>query len=217
MIEYIRDISFYLLEGTRVTILVFAFTLAFSLPLGLLGALLKRTGIKPLVWLLDGYTWVIRGTPLLLQLFFVVYGLPILLGQFFLIDELVGAIITFIINYTAYFIEIFRGGMNSIHKSQYEASQSLSLSPLQSFLYVIFPQTIKKTLPSITNETITLVKDTALVSAVAISDLLRNTKEVVVRDFRVEAYLVAAIIYLLMTYVIVFIFRKIEKRHAHYA
>lgn len=217
MIEYIRDISLYLLEGTRVTILVFAFTLAFSLPLGLLGALLKRTGIKPLVWLLDGYTWVIRGTPLLLQLFFVVYGLPILLGQFFLIDELVGAIITFIINYTAYFIEIFRGGMNSIHKSQYEASQSLALSPLQSFLYVIFPQTIKKTLPSITNETITLVKDTALVSAVAISDLLRNTKEVVVRDFRVEAYLVAAIIYLLMTYVIVFIFRKIEKRHAHYA
>ena len=145
---------------------------------------------------------MIRGTPLLLQLFFVVYGLPILLGQFFLIDELVGAIITFIINYTACFIEIFRGGMNSIHKSQYEASQSLSLSPLQSFLYVIFPQTIKKTLPSITNETITLVKDTALVSAVAISDLLRNTKELVVRDFRVEAYLVAAIIYLLMTYVI---------------
>lgn len=107
--------------------------------------------------------------------------------------------------------------MNLFHKSQYEASQSLALSPLQCFLYVIFPQTIKKTLPSITNETITLVKDTALVSAVAISDLLRNTKEVVVRDFRVEANLVAAIIYLLMTYVIVFIFRKIEKRHAHYA
>ncbi|HKL84022.1 MAG TPA: ABC transporter permease subunit [Bacilli bacterium] len=99
----------------------------------LLSSLLKRTGIKTLVWFLEGYTWVIRGTPLLLQLFFVVYGLPILLGQFFLIDELVGAIITFIINYTACFIEIFRGGMNSIHKSQYEASQSLASRPYKVF------------------------------------------------------------------------------------
>lgn len=217
MNDYLFDIVGYLVEGTGITLLVFSLTLLFSLPLGLLGALLKRSKIKPLVWLLDIYTLVIRGTPLLLQLFFVVYGLPILFGQFFLIDELTGAIITFIINYTAYFIEIFRGGMNAIHKSQYEASQSLSLSPFQTFYYVIFPQTIKKTIPSITNETITLIKDTALVSAVAISDLLRNTKEVVVRDFRVEAYLVAAVIYLVLTYVIVFIFKKIEKRQRHYA
>lgn len=217
MSSYLSSILGYLLEGTKVTLLVFALTLLFSLPLGLLGALLKKTGIKMVVWILDIYTWVIRGTPLLLQLFFVVYGLPILFGQFFLMDEMVGAIITFIINYTAYFIEIFRGGMGAIHKSQYEAAKVLSLNPLQSFIYVIFPQTIKKTLPSITNETITLVKDTALVSAVAISDLLRNTKEVVVRDFRVEAYLVAAVIYLLLTYVIVFIFKRIEKKHAFYA
>lgn len=217
MIDYMLTISGYLLEGTKVTLLVFSLTLIFSLPLGLLGALLKKTGIKILTWILDMYTWVIRGTPLLLQLFFVVYGLPILFGRFFLIDEMAGAIITFIINYTAYFIEIFRGGMNAIHKSQYEAAKSLSLSPMQSFVYVIFPQTLKKTLPSITNETITLIKDTALVSAVAISDLLRNTKEVVVRDFRVDAYLVAALIYLVLTYVIVFVFKKIEKKHAHYA
>lgn len=217
MIDYLLDIFSYLIEGTGITLLVFSLTLLFSLPLGLLGALFKRSKLKPLVAILDLYTLVIRGTPLLLQLFFVVYGLPILFGQFFLIDELTGAIITFIINYTAYFIEIFRGGMNAIHKSQYEAAKSLSLSPFQTFYYVIFPQTIKKTLPSITNETITLIKDTALVSAVAISDLLRNTKEVVVRDFRVEAYLVAAVIYLVLTYGIVYFFKQLEKRQRHYA
>lgn len=217
MMTYFSEIIAYLIKGTGITLLVFAFTLVFSLPLGLLGALLKRSKIKPLVFILDFYTLVIRGTPLLLQLFFVVYGLPILFGQFFLIDELTGAIITFIINYTAYFIEIFRGGMNAIHKSQYEAAKSLSLNSFQSFYYVIFPQTIKKTLPSITNETITLIKDTALVSAVAISDLLRNTKEIVVRDFRVEAYLVAAVIYLILTYAIVFFFKQLEKRQRHYA
>lgn len=158
MIEYLASVFSYILQGTGVTLLVFTLTFLFSLPLGLLGAILKKSKIKPLVTILDFYTWLIRGTPLLLQLFFVVYGLPILFGSRFLFDELTGAIVTFIINYTAYFIEIFRGGMNSIHRSQYEASQVLSLNPLQSFFYVIFPQTIKKTLPSIINETITLIK-----------------------------------------------------------
>src|SRR5690606_12517229 len=111
----------------------------------------------------------------------------------FLIDEIYGAIITFIINYTAYFIEIFRGGMNAIPKSQYDASKALSLSKYQMYRHIVIPQTLHKTLPSIANELITLIKDTALVSAVAISDILRNTKETVSQDFRVEAYFVAAV------------------------
>jgi polar amino acid transport system permease protein len=214
--NYIGLILENLLDGTKVTLTVFALTWVFSIPLGLVLALLKRSNIKVITYLLDLYTWIIRGTPLLLQLFFVVYGLPILFGEFFLIPELWGAIVTFIINYTAYFIEIFRGGMNAIPKNQYEAASVLSLSKRQTFLYILLPQTVKKTLPSIANETITLVKDTALISAVAISDLMRNTKDTVARDFRVEAYFVAAIIYLVLTYVLVYVFKQIERKKAYY-
>ncbi|MDX9808256.1 MAG: amino acid ABC transporter permease [Acholeplasma sp.] len=209
--DYIIEVLLYLLQGSKTTLLVFSMTLL-SIPLGLFLAVIRKLNIGIVNRLLDLYTWIIRGTPLLLQLFFVVYGLPILFGSIFLIDELYGAIFTFIINYTAYFVEIFRGGMNAIPKSQYDASKALSLSPYQMFRYVILPQTIHKTLPSIANEMITLVKDTALVSAVAISDILRNTRETVSQDFRVEAYFVAAMLYLVMTYVIVYIFKRIEKR-----
>jgi polar amino acid transport system permease protein len=209
--DYIIEVLLYLLQGSKTTLLVFSMTLL-SIPLGLFLAVIRKLNIGFIHRLLDMYTWVIRGTPLLLQLFFVVYGLPILFGSIFLIDEIYGAIFTFIINYTAYFVEIFRGGMNAIPKSQYDASKALSLSPYQMYRHVILPQTIHKTLPSIANEMITLVKDTALVSAVAISDILRNTRETVSRDFRVEAYFLAAMLYLVMTYVIVYIFKRIEKR-----
>ena len=209
--SYIIEVFEYLLEGSKTTLLVFSMTLL-SIPLGLLFAVIRKLNVRFVNPIIDFYTWVIRGTPLLLQLFFVVYGLPILFGSLFLFDEMYGAILTFIINYTAYFIEIFRGGMNAIPKSQYDASKALSLNPYQMYRHVIIPQTIHKTLPSIANEMITLVKDTALVSAVAISDILRNTRETVSQDFRVEAYFVAAILYLMMTYVIVYFFKKIEKR-----
>lgn len=209
--SYIIEVFQYLLEGSKTTLLVFSMTLL-SIPLGLLLAVIRKLNLPFVNRVIDLYTWVIRGTPLLLQIFFVVYGLPILFGSFFLFDEMFGAILTFIINYTAYFIEIFRGGMNAIPKSQYDASKALSLNPYQMYRHVIIPQTLHKTLPSIANEMITLVKDTALVSAVAISDILRNTRETVSQDFRVEAYFVAAILYLMMTYVIVFIFRRIEKK-----
>ncbi len=209
--NYILEVFKYLLEGSKTTLLVFSMTLL-SIPLGLCLAVIRKLNIPFVNRIIDFYTWVIRGTPLLLQLFFVVYGLPILFGSFFLFDEMVGAIITFIINYTAYFVEIFRGGMNAIPKTQYDASKALNLNRYQMYRYVILPQTIHKTLPSIANEMITLVKDTALVSAVAISDILRNTRETVSQDFRVEAYFVAAVLYLAFTYVIVLVFKWIEKK-----
>ncbi|WP_025725326.1 amino acid ABC transporter permease [Acholeplasma granularum] len=209
------DILKYILEGSKTTLLVFSFTLL-SIPLGLLFAVIRRSSIKIVKRTINFYTWIIRGTPLLLQLFFVIYGLPIMFGSLFLFDELYGAIFTFIINYTAYFIEIFRGGMDSISKNQYDASISLSLSPYQRYRHIIIPQTLHKTLPSVVNELITLIKDTALLSAVAISDILRNTRELVNRDFRVDAYFVAAAIYLLLTYIIVLIFKKLEKKYAKY-
>jgi polar amino acid transport system permease protein len=211
---YIGEILKSLLDGLKVTGLIFFFTLVFSIPLGLLGAVLKRSRFKIIVKSLDAYTWIIRGTPLLLQLYFTVFGLPMMFG--FQVNRMSMAIITFIINYTAYFIEIFRGGMNSISRGQYEAYQVLGLTPNQGYFHIVIPQTLKKTLPAISNEAITLIKDTALVASVAILDILKITQRLVTASLRFEAYFVAAALYLGLSYLVVAVFRKIEQKTSFY-
>lgn len=224
---YISEVIKALLEGTKNTIIIFVVTLLFSLPLGLMGCLFKKVKFtpfrkiknckfNPLKFILDIYTWVIRGTPLLLQLFVVYFGLPIIFGEKFSLAALPAACITFVINYAAYFIEIFRGGLETINKGQFDACYVLGMSKVQTYIRIIIPQTIKKVLPSITNEAITLVKDTALASVITVADLLFYTKQKVSLDFRMDAYFVAAIIYLLFSLIIVFIFRKIEKKYSYY-
>ena len=224
---YISEVIKALLEGTKNTIIIFVVTLLFSLPLGLMGCLFKKVKFtpfkkiknckfNPLKFILDIYTWVIRGTPLLLQLFVVYFGLPIIFGEKFSLAALPAACITFVINYAAYFIEIFRGGLETINKGQFDACYVLGMSKFQTYIRIIIPQTIKKVLPSITNEAITLVKDTALASVITIADLLFFTKQKVSLDFRMDAYFVAAIIYLVFSLIIVFIFRKIEKKYSYY-
>ena len=224
---YISEVIKALLEGTKNTIIIFVVTLLFSLPLGLMGCLFKKVKFtpfrkiknckfNPLKFILDIYTWVIRGTPLLLQLFVVYFGLPIIFGEKFSLAALPAACITFVINYAAYFIEIFRGGLETINKGQFDACYVLGMSKVQTYIRIIIPQTIKKVLPSITNEAITLVKDTALASVITVADLLFYTKQKVSLDFRMDAYFVAAIIYLVFSLIIVFIFRKIEKKYSYY-
>lgn len=224
---YISEVIKALLEGTKNTIIIFVVTLLFSLPLGLMGCLFKKVKFtpfkkiknckfNPLKFILDIYTWVIRGTPLLLQLFVVYFGLPIIFGEKFSLAALPAACITFVINYAAYFIEIFRGGLETINKGQFDACYVLGMSKVQTYIRIIIPQTIKKVLPSITNEAITLVKDTALASVITVADLLFFTKQKVSLDFRMDAYFVAAIIYLVFSLIIVFIFRKIEKKYSYY-
>lgn len=224
---YISEVIKALLEGTKNTIIIFVVTLLFSLPLGLMGCLFKKVKFtpfrkiknckfNPLKFILDIYTWVIRGTPLLLQLFVVYFGLPIIFGEKFSLAALPAACITFVINYAAYFIEIFRGGLETINKGQFDACYVLGMSKVQTYIRIIIPQTIKKVLPSITNEAITLVKDTALASVITVTDLLFYTKQKVSLDFRMDAYFVAAIIYLIFSLIIVFIFRKIEKKYSYY-
>jgi len=148
--EYLIEVVGKLGQGAKITLLLFSVTFMLSIPLGLIGAVLKRSRFLPLVKILDLYTWIIRGTPLLLQLYFAVYGLPIIIknitGSPARFNELTVASITFAFNYTAYFIEIFRGGMNSINKGQFEACQVLRLNKIQTFSRVILPQTFKKTI-----------------------------------------------------------------------
>lgn len=213
-LEYIKLITGFILQGTGITLKVYFVTAVFSVPLGIICALGKLSSIPPLRWLLGAYTWIFRGTPLLLQLYFAYFGLPIFGVEF---SPLMAAYVTFSLNYAAYFTEIFRGGIQSIDKGQYEAAHALGMSYLQTMRRIILPQAVKRILPPMGNEAINLIKDTALCAALAIPEILRNAKVTVARDFNVQAYIIAAIIYLLFTFVIIWLFRVLEKRYSYYS
>lgn len=212
--EDLVNISLYILQGAVISLKIYVITILFAIPLGMLCAIGKLTKIAPLKWFLEMYTWVFRGTPLLLQLFFTYFGLRILLGVE--LSKEMAAYLTFIINYAAYFTEIFRAGIQSIDKGQYEAAKALGMNYRMTMKRIIIPQAIKVILPPTGNEAVTLIKDTALVSVIALADILRNAKSVVSRTASVEGYFVAAVLYLIMTFVIIKIFKHIEKRFAYY-
>ncbi|KDR94703.1 amino acid ABC transporter membrane protein, PAAT family (TC 3.A.1.3.-) [Peptoclostridium litorale DSM 5388] len=211
--EYIWNITLFILKGASVSLKIYVTTAVFCVPLGILFALGKISKNKALNALLDIYTWVFRGTPLLLQLFFAYYGLP-LMG--ITMTPFTAASLTFIINYAAYLTEIFRAGIESIDKGQYEAAHSLGMSYTQTMRRIIIPQTIRRVLPPMCNEAITLVKDTALVTAIGMGDILRAAKEVLTRDFTIIPFVIAAVLYLIMSWVIVAGFKKIEQKYSVY-
>lgn len=203
----------YILSGVGVTLSLYAITIVMSIPLGMLGALGKvSTTNKITSLLLDAFTWLFRGTPLMLQLFFVYFGLVTIGVR---LTPFQSAVITFVLNYSAYFIEIFRGGIGAIDQGQYEAAQALGLNYRATMYHVIIPQSMKAVLPSITNEAITLVKDTALVAAIGMNDLLRSSKEIVVREMIMTPFIIAAIIYLLLTSIVIYIFKKLENKYQY--
>lgn len=213
--EYFFQTTGYILEGAGVTLRLFVFTLLFSLPLGFVGAMGKTSGNPLLKAPLGLYTSVVRGTPLLLQLFFVYYGLPLLVPAL-RFERFTAAVFTFIINYAAYFVEIFRAGIQSIDRGQYEAAKVLGMTYRQTMLRIVLPQTIKRVLPPVANEAITLVKDTALVVVLGIGEILRNSKEIVSRDFTVSPFVIAAVIYLILNYGLVWFFNRLERRYSVY-
>ena len=213
--EYLIQSTWYILQGCTTTLKLFALTLLLSLPLGFICAMAKTSSFRFLRLLMGFYTSVVRGTPLLLQIFFVYYGLPIFFPGLRL-ERFTAAALTFIINYGAYFTEIFRGGIQSIDKGQYEAARVLGMNYRQTMARIILPQTVKRVLPPVANEAITLVKDTALVVVLGIGEVLRNSKEIVARDFTISPFVIAAVIYLILNYCVVLFFRKLEKRYAVY-
>ena len=200
-----------------ITVEIFFITLLFSLPLGLPFALGSNCKIAPVRWVCKTYIWIMRGTPLMLQLFFFYFFLPIMLQSFnFALDRLPTAIITFVLNYAAYFAEIYRAGIESIDKGQYEAAKSLGISPTRTLFGIILPQTFKRVLPPVSNETITLIKDTALVSVISVGELMKASQGIVNRDSNAIAYLIAAIIYLLFTFLLTMLSRYLEKRFSRH-
>ena len=213
--EYLLESTWYILKGCTTTLKLFALTMVFSMPLGFICAMAKTSKLKPLRMIMEVYTSIVRGTPLLLQIFFVYYGLPIFFPGLRL-ERFTAAVVTFILNYGAYFTEIFRGGIQSIDKGQYEASRVLGMNYRQTMSRISLPQTIKRVLPPVANETITLVKDTALVVVLGIGEVLRHSKEIVARDFTISPFVIAAVIYLILNYTVVLIFRNLEKRYSVY-
>lgn len=198
----------YILKGGIVTLKLYALTIVLSIPLGTIIALAKT--FKPFEKVLGIYTWIFRGTPLLLQLFFLYYGLPVLGIK---LTEFSAALITFILNYSAYFAEIIRGGVLSIDQGQYEGAKVLSMNYVETMRRIILPQAFLRIIPSICNEAINLVKDTALVTVIGMGEILRNSKEIVTREFTIVPFFIAAIIYLGISSLIVIFFRRLEKNN----
>lgn len=214
--EYISTIIGPMLEGTVVTLKMFFVTIVLALPLGLLLALGRISRYKLLKGAVGVYIWLLRGTPLMLQLLFVYFALPLLPYIGVRLDDFPAAVLAFVLNYAAYFAEIFRAGIESIDRGQYESAKVLGMNYVQTMRRIVLPQVIRRVLPPISNETITLVKDTSLIYVLAMNDLLRTARSIVQRDFSTMPFLVAAVFYLAMTLVLTWIFQKLEQRYAAY-
>lgn len=213
MLSYILTLLPSILEGLVMTLKVFFVTLVLSIPLGVIVSIFRLSRFKPLSKITELYIWVMRGSPLMLQIVFIFFGLPIVGIAF---DRFTAVIIAFVLNYAAYFGEIFRGGIESIDRGQYEAAKVLGLSPYRTFMRIILPQVIKIVLPSISNEVITLVKDTSLVYIVGLGELLRAGKIASNRDISLVPLVLVTVAYLLLTAIFTVAFNKIEKRYSYY-
>lgn len=211
--NYVMEILPALLAGTLMTLKIFFSTILLSLPLGVLVALGEMSKFKPVKYLVEFYVWIMRGTPLLLQLIFVFYGFPLINLVF---PRYEAALFAFVLNYAAYFAEIFRGGLQSIDKGQFEAAQVLNLTKFQAMQKIVLPQVLKIVLPSIANEVINLVKDSSLVYVIGLGDLLRAGNVAMSRDVTLLPLVLVAIIYLALISTCTVVQKRLEHHFSYY-
>ena len=214
--DYALSLIGPLAQGATVTLKLFVITLLLAVPLGLVLALARVSHLKPLSALVNGYIWLMRGTPLMLQMLFIYFALPFVPVIGVRLPDFPAAVVAFALNYAAYFAEIFRAGILSVNRGQYEAAKVLGMSYPQTMRRIVLPQMVRSILPPMSNETITLVKDTSLIYVLALNDLLRAARGFVQRDFTTTPFIVAAAFYLLMTLVLTWGFQYLEKRYAKY-
>jgi polar amino acid transport system permease protein len=218
--DYTVTLGPALLNGLVETLKLFGLTLLLAVPLGLPIALGNISRFPPFQLLCKLYVWVFRGTPLMLQLFFFYYGLGIIANNtgwlFLRFDRFPAAVLTFTLNYAAYFSEIYRAGIQSIDRGQYEAAKTLGFTRGQTMFQIIIPQTIRRIIPPVSNETITLVKDTALVNVIAVPELLKVAKDAANRDSNTLGYLLAALAYLIVTLILTMLYRRLERRFSRH-
>ena len=212
-LEICRQLS----EGMLTSIEIFLTTVILSMPLGLLIAFVRMSRVKVLQWVARIYISIMRGTPLMLQLMVVVYG-PYF---FFHVRiptsyRLPACLIGFVINYAAYFAEIFRSGIESIPCGQQEAAKVLGYSKSQTFVHIIFPQTVKRVLPPVTNEVITLVKDTSLAFALSVTEMFTIAKQIAASNASMVPYIAAALFYYVFNMLVALLMEKCEKKMSYY-
>ncbi len=199
-----------LLGGLLETLKLFIVCFILSFPIGIILAFLRKFG--PLKFLIDIYTNIMRSTPLLLQIFFMFYGLPIMFPNLKITDRFLIGVTSFVLNYAAYFTEIFRGGLKSIDKNQLEAIKVLQIPKFTAIFKIILPQMFKVCLPSVCNETVSLVKDTALIFSIGIVELLTSAKSIVNETANITAYIATFLIYLAICTTINLIFKWVENK-----
>ncbi len=224
-----ESINNQLFQGFGSTVLLFLFTLIFALPLGLLISFGSMTRFKPLRWLVRGFVWIIRGTPLMLQIIIIFYG-PGLISDFvwptletanatfnqLFSARFIAALVAFVINYACYFSEIFRGGIESIPKGQYEAGQVLGMTKGRIFFHIVLPQVVKRILAPMSNEVITLVKDTSLARIIAVSEILFVAFNVMSLTALIWPLFYTGAFYLIFVGLLTVLFNLLEKKLSYY-
>lgn len=210
------EVTLQLLDGFKITLILFLITLLGSLPLGLVIAFGSMSKFAPLRYITRAFVWIIRGTPLMLQVILVFYGPGLILGVQGL-DRFPAVVVAFIVNYAAYFSEIYRGGIESIPAGQYEAGQVLGMTKTQIFFKVVLFQVIKRILPPMGNEIITLVKDTSLARVVSVVELLKAAQDIVGLHAIIWPIFYIGAFYLLFTGILTILFNRIEKKLNYYA
>ena len=209
------DVTLQLADGFTKTLAIFAITLVGAIPLGLLIMLGTRTKIKPVRWLVKTFVWIIRGTPLMIQIIIVFYG-PGLIFNWGAIDRFLAVIIAFVINYACYFSEIYRGGIESITKGQYEAGQVLGMTKSQIFFKVTLLQMVKRIVPPMSNEIITLVKDTSLSRVIAITEIIKAGEKFMKSDGITWPLFYTAVFYLVFVGILTILFNFIERKLSYF-
>ncbi len=230
--EEIKKVFLILLEYLGPTLKIFGFTLLYSIPLGMIVALLKMCKFKPVSWLTNIYILIMRGTPLMLQIIVAYYAVPMLKqaknlpqflqnilnginiqGETFMFNAV---IVAFTLNYAAYFAEIFRGGIESIPKGQYEAAAALSMNKFQTFFHIILPQVVKRVVPASSNEVITLIKDTSLANVIAYAEITLKAKQQMQNYSSLTPLFIAGLFYFVLAMILTVVSAAIEKKLDYY-
>lgn len=216
-INWFLNIVSELSDGMLKSLLLFVLTIVFSMPLGLLVCFARRSKIKVIEMIARFYISIMRGTPLMLQLIVIYFGPYYVFGMSISSNyRAYAAIISFSINYAAYFAEIYRAGIEAVPKGHYEAAKVLGYSRQQTFMKIVFPQMVKHIMPPVTNEVITLVKDTSLAYAIAYLEMFSTAKQLAAADSNVLPMFVAGLFYYIFNSVVSFSMGKIEKRLSYY-
>ena len=209
------EVTAQLANGFLTTLLIFGITLVCSLPLGLLITFGSMSKIPPIKWLVKTFVWIIRGTPLMLQIIIVFYG-PGLIFGWDALPRLVAVLVAFVINYSCYFSEIYRGGIESIPKGQYEAGQVLGMTKKQIFFKIVLFQVIKRIVPPMGNEIITLVKDTSLARVIMVVELVQAAQQIVAQKALIWPMFYIGAFYLLFSGLLTILLNRVEKKLNYY-